>query len=239
MKILVLQTGFLGDVILSSPVFDGIKKIYPDSHLTVVTNPAAIDLVKYHPSVDDAFGFAKRGSDSGITGLISFARKLKAKNFDIVFSLHKSLRSAALLCLSRIPLRYGFSEASGTFFYHFLCPRKDLEHDVLRNLAIFRNLGKEPEEFSQRMKIGLREEWLSEAETCLAPLGSKPVIGLAPGSVWETKKWTEAGFSDLAELLAQDGFEIVLIGGPQDKKVAERIVESCKVPLTDLSLIHI
>ena len=88
MNILVIQTGFLGDLILSTAVFSNLKSIYPNSKLTVVCTPAAADLVVHHNSVDQVIPFAKRGKDGGVHGLWSFSKNLKSNNFDQIFCLH-------------------------------------------------------------------------------------------------------------------------------------------------------
>jgi len=233
-NVLVVQTGFLGDVILSSPVYPNLKELYPESEITVLTTPLAVDLVQNHPDVKRVIAFDKRGSDSGMSGLIKMAGRLKKEKFDAVFSLHKSSRTAVLLRLSGIPKRYGFSEASFRFLYSSTSERKDLKHDVLRNLAILRNVGSQPEELKQEMRIGYSSEWLKQAEQALLPLSGKPLIGIAPGSVWETKKWSTSGFTRVADILQKEGFGIVLIGGPADKDAAREIVRDCNPAPLDL-----
>ncbi len=233
-KILVVQTGFLGDVILSSPVYRNLKEIFPGSSTTVLTTPLATQLVEKDPDVDRVQAFDKRGEDSGFSGLLRMAKKLRVQKFDIVFSLHKSSRTSLLLKLAGIPLRYGFSEAALSFLYTSTFPRKDLEHDVLRNLAIFRNVGIEPKELKQEMRIGYSPEWLQEAKEVLDPISSKPLVGIAPGSVWETKKWSSEGFAKVASELQKEGFSVVLIGGPADKDSASIIMDESEDSPLDL-----
>lgn len=234
MKILLVQTGFLGDLVLSTPVIANIKALYPKAELTVLTTPLAADLVRSHPAVSQVLTFDKRKSQKGLAGLFDMQKRIRREKFAIVFSLHKSYRTALLLFLAGIPKRYGFKEAAASFIYSKTAKRSDQAHDVLRNLAIFRCIGKEPEELLQEMKIALPADAIAKAESLLATKNAKPLVGIAPGSVWATKRWTSEGFSVLAKALASQGFQVVLIGGPDDAEIASEVESSAALPLVNL-----
>lgn len=233
MRILLVQTGFLGDLILSTPVMTNIKKQYPGCSLTVLTTPLGGTLITDHKDVDDVLTFDKRKKQKGIFGLLNMLAIIKAENFDLVFSLHKSYRTALLLYLSGIKKRYGFKEASASFLYSKTARRKDLEHEVLRNLAIFRCIGLEPAELEQAMSLGFSKEVNDKVDELLSGI-DKPLLGIAPGSVWATKRWTTDGFAAVAKEFASKGYQIVLIGGPDDLKTAEDIQKLSAVECTNL-----
>lgn len=228
MKILLVQTGFLGDVVLSTAVMRSLKEIYPESTLTVLVTKQAEPLIRYHPSVDATLVYDKRGKDRGIPGLLRLARLLREENFAAAFSLHKSYRTAVLLLLSGIKNRYGFKEAALSFLYTKTVPRSDLWHDALRNLAIIRAVGKDPLAVDPKLSLEVPEEARRTAEELL-PAGSC-AVGMAPGSVWPTKRWMPEGFADVARALSADGCRIVLLGGKDDEAVAaeiERLAPGC------------
>lgn len=236
-RILIVQTGFLGDVVLSTPVFDAVARKYPGAKLTVLTTPAAISLIKYHPAVSEIIAFDKRKTDSGVAGLLRMAKRLRALRFTKVFSLHKSWRTAALLYLARIPERYGFSEAAGGLLYTARAKRKDLKHEVLRNLAILRSVGVEPDAASARMHIELSAESEQKADAALQPLlaQDKPLVGVAPGSVWATKRWSPAGFADVAKHFLSKGYGVVILGGADDAASADAIEQSVGADILNLT----
>src|SRR5690606_23842291 len=72
------------------------------------------------------------------------------------------------------------------------------------------------------------------AEELLRSLEGKPLIGIAPGSVWATKRWTKEGFAAVARELSRQGYGVVLIGGPEDAESAKEIEESASEPLLNL-----
>ncbi|MBP9838944.1 MAG: glycosyltransferase family 9 protein, partial [Proteobacteria bacterium] len=216
MKILIVQTGFIGDVILSTPVFYNLKKIYPQAKITLLTTKEAFPLMKMQESLDTVKVFDKRQTKKGLKGIQEMAKELANENFDAVFSLHKSFRTALLLKLSKIPHRYGFKESKLNFLYTGVSAR-DYTHEALRNLAILKNINVNIEKISQDLQLNFDEETRVEVEKLLAEVSTEKLIGIAPGSVWATKRWTTAGFSEAAQHFSDKGFRVVLLGGPSDE----------------------
>ena len=65
-------------------------------------------------------------------------------------------------------------------------------------------------------------------------LGDRPLLGVAPGSVWATKRWTSKGFAEVIESFHNEGYAVVLIGGPGDREVGKEIEELCGISLRNL-----
>ena len=234
MKILVVQTGFFGDVVLSTPVFRNLKIRFPEAELFVLTTPHSASLVRFHPDVDEVLSYDKRGKDSSLFGLFRMSSALRRRKFDMVFSLHKSYRTALLLWLAGIPKRYGFDEAKARRLYTACASRKGFPHEVLRNLAILQNIGISPEETEQKMQIGIPADALREADELLSRFSLRKCIGVAPGSVWATKRWTVEGFSEVVRALDSQGFSVVLIGGKNDLDAAIKIEQLSGVAVLNL-----
>src|SRR5262249_39373757 len=55
----------------------------------------------------------------------------------------------------------------------------------------------------------------------LLPDGDAPLVGLAPGSVWATKRWTAEGFADVLRALRAEGTRAVVLGAPAERPLAE------------------
>lgn len=231
MKLLLVQSGFLGDVVLSTPLIGALTSIYPRADISVLTTPAAADLLRFDSRIRQVIVYDKRKSQRGLLGLFRMARLLKEEKFDAAFSLHKSFRTAALLALARIPQRFGFREASAWWLYTKTARRKDLPHEALRNLALLRTVGHNVDEFEQDLIIALSAEALAQAREGLGESSPMPLIGIAPGSVWATKRWTAEGFAECARLLVQQGCRIALIGGPSDTAIAQEVERLAGVSL--------
>ena len=221
-KILVIQTGFLGDVVLSTPVFTQLRKLYPDSSIVLLTTPGAAPMLQGHSALDEVLSYDKRKSDSGIGGLFRMASRLRKYKFSKVVSLHKSHRTALLVAMLGAKKTIGFREASLSFLYSSCATRAEYQHEVQRNLAILKPLGVEPEQSSCPMSLPVLDEAAAQASELLAGAG-KRAIAVAPGSVWATKRWTVEGFASVSDAFLRKGFSVVLIGGPDDVAAGEKI----------------
>jgi heptosyltransferase-2 len=69
----------------------------------------------------------------------------------------------------------------------------------------------------------------------LLPPGDAPLVAIAPGSVWPTKRWTAEGFAAVAHRLAVAGARVVLLGGPADVAACEAVVAGAGAPITSLA----
>ena len=231
-SILLVQTSFLGDTILSTPVIRGIKERYPDSSLWMMTTAQSHGLIKRDPLLAGTIIFDKRGQDRGIKGLLRLAAKIKAHKFDQVFSLHRSMRTALLLSLSGIPERTVFADASLSFLYQNRISRPRGEHEVIRNLSI---LGEVPSADDERLDLRLFAPSLDECSQNVQELF--PSLGqyavLVPGSEWNTKRWYWERFREVASYLVDHGMNVVIPGSR--KEVENNLKVSEGLPVCDFT----
>ncbi len=222
MNILLVQLSFLGDMILSTPVIAGIKKIHPTASLSVLTTPLAAALIENDPLVDTVLTFDKRGRDKSISGMMAKASLLSTYGFDRVYSLHRSYRTSMLLALSNIPERIGFKDAHLSFLYTARRTKKTADHAVIRNLSLlFEELPERALETPLRL-FSPHFDALSRDAKALIPK-TEDMIVLAPGSAWKTKQWHWQGYASVAQYFCKLGKTVVLMGGPDDRAVCQKI----------------
>lgn len=221
-RILITQLGFIGDVILSTPIIRALRDKFPESELTVLTTVAAAPLVELHPARVSVITYDKRGKESGVKGFLKLRAELKSRQFDAVFSLHKSARTALLHRLSGIPLRYGFKESALAFLYSKTISRNSYSHDVERNLSILKTIDLDVE--APRLEIGFSSEVANRVEPLIP---KQKFVVIAPGSVWKTKRWRVQGFAEVASKLLDKGLEVVLIGAKDEQILGELISKRC------------
>src|SRR5215510_7563678 len=92
--LLVVQTSFLGDVVLTTPLVTALRRRLHPRRLAVLVRPDAVPLLTGHPDVDEVLIDDKRGRDRGPAGLLRTARRLRAACFDGAVSAHRSGRTA-------------------------------------------------------------------------------------------------------------------------------------------------
>src|SRR5262249_61122793 len=120
--------------VLTRPPFspgcaDRLGRVY------VSTTPPAPPLREPPPAVRRVIPYAKRGADRGITGIVRLGRALRAERYAFAYLPHRSLRSAALAILARIPRRIGFADG-WRLLYTGSRRRPATGHEVDRLLAL-------------------------------------------------------------------------------------------------------
>ena len=228
-RIVVFHTAFIGDIILALPLVQVLHAWWPDAWLTFVAIPEAAAVLKNHPSINEVVVYDKKGNQKGFSALLSLSRRLRDAAFDVALVPHRSLRSAVVIAMARIPVRVGFSASAGRVFLTDLVPYRHEAHEIARNLDLLQPLGipapahELPALFPSQEDVAVVEKLLREYEDRSPAIRPVNRIALAPGSVWNTKRWPEEYFVDLARKLVASGHGVVLIGGADDRPLCLRI----------------
>ncbi|MEK6754899.1 MAG: lipopolysaccharide heptosyltransferase II [Bacteroidota bacterium] len=226
-NILIIQTAFIGDAILTLPLIQFVKRLSPRCQVDVVVAPRTKELFANHPSIREAIAYDKRGIDRGIRGLLRMVKRMRNRRYALALVPHRSLRSASLAWMLRIPHRIGFDKSGGKFLLTATVKyRKDL-HEIERNLSLLLGVGIEsfPKELPHVYPSTQDQKRVNKLLIEMEVGHPENLIALAPGTIWNTKRWLKERFASLAVQLDDEGFEIVLVGGTEDEKLCEEILK--------------
>ena len=242
MKILFFQTAFLGDLLLSSVFLKNLRLAYPDAEIHLAARGKFAEFFKEFSLVDRAWTVNKKDKKS-LAILIS---SLKKENFDLVFCPHESFHSASICGKLNAAQSFSFRRWFSSFFFNRLVTRPMDLPDVLRQTALLaaanqefgvkwvdfvsKYRGSESQvlsDFSEsrvqipeflKMHLRLPDERIS----LLLKKFDLPseYICIAPGRVWETKKWREEHYVQFAKNRSE---KIIVLGGPGEESLCERI----------------
>lgn len=216
-RTLVIQTAFLGDVVLATGLLDALAARH--GPVDVVTTPAARPLVETHPAVRRAIAYDKRRLDRGLSGLLRLARMLRREGYARAVLPHRSLRSAAIARLAGIPERIGFAGGPASWSYTRVVEAPAGVHDAERQLALAADGVDARSGGRARVSLGLTGEDRLAADRWLTERGiTGDFTALAPGSIWGTKRW--GGYVQLAARLQGP---VVVLGGPDDLPLAREV----------------
>lgn len=219
-KILVIQTAFLGDLILSTVLFKQIKIRHPHSHLTVLVNKGTELVLQSNPYIDTILPVNKKETFKNPLLFIQFLVELRKLHFNICYSPHFSYRSSLISFFSRAKERIGYKE-SGFSFLHTKTYTRPLKgvHEVQKLLSLL--------ELNQieRPEIFLEDGSLIEIKQVLKTI--PPFIAIAPSSLWETKRMPIAKFIDLIRMILEGtNYTPVIIGSKNDLSLANQIIDT-------------
>lgn len=218
MKILIIHTAFIGDIVLSTPLIKRIKDIHPEAKITYVTTPVGASILRNNENITEVIEYDKRGAHSGFKGLVGLGRRLRYENFNLVLTPHRYLRSSILSWLTRSPKRVGYDTASGAILFTNKIKYDKTKHEVEKLLSfVDGDLPKDLKEnypielYPSKKDIQKIDEIWKEND-----LFNRDVVVVAPGSKWFTKKWPLEYFNKVIDLLVANNKSVVVIGGKEE-----------------------
>ena len=230
-KILIFHTAFIGDIVLTLPLAQALRALAPSPSISFVATPAASEILRNHPAIDEILPYDKKGEDRGFGALLRMVDMVQSRHFDCAIIPHRSLRSALLPWSAGISRRIGFTTSAAPFLLTDRVPYRRDHNEIGRNLDLLEPLGVAPDydelpqlfpnEDDRKIVQAMLEHRRAEVST----FDPSRMIAVAPGSVWNTKRWPMESFRALCRALIEDGFSVVLIGGPQDEVLCTRVSE--------------
>ncbi len=207
MTSLVVQTSFLGDVILTTPL---LAELALRSPVDVLTTPVGRTVLANNPAVRNVIVFDKK-SRGRIIKTWNVVRSLRDTETPVTaYMAQGSMRSAAIAAFAGIPERVGFDTSAGKPFYTRTIAYPADKHHTERLLRLAGVT--DPSRMQIRPRLFPGEAERGAADRMLKGI-TKPFVVFAPGSAWGTKCWPY--FPELARLIASD-YPIVVIGGEAD-----------------------
>ncbi|MBN2566173.1 MAG: glycosyltransferase family 9 protein [Candidatus Eisenbacteria bacterium] len=227
-RILVIKLAAAGDVLRTASILPPLRRAYPDSHVTWVTDENALPLIALNPQIDRAMAFSFE------TCLV-----VTGQQFDVSICLDKEERAAALQTAVRAERKLGFGMSSeGAVVPLNAGAEYDYELGLSNEMKFNENGLSYPEIFcrtaeldyeGEAYELTLPEESLDYAQRYVRALSpGDPMVGfnVGAGPVFANKAWTENGFAALAHRVRDElGGTAVLLGGPAERAAVARIVE--------------
>jgi ADP-heptose:LPS heptosyltransferase len=221
-KVLVIQTAFLGDVVLATALVEALYNQNPSIEIHFLLRKGNESLLKGHPFLKQVWVYDKAHKFSSMGRLVSAFRKEK---FDAVFNLHRFLSSGLLAIASGSSFIAGFDKNPLSFLYSkkvehvlpFPYNKKDgYLHETERNQLVL----------STWMEASLRKPKLypsPEDFEITKGMAQQPFVTMAPGSVWPTKRLPESKWVELVNTVPE-AYSIYFIGAPNETELIDTIM---------------
>jgi lipopolysaccharide heptosyltransferase II len=235
-KFLVVRTDRIGDVLLSTPVLEAIKRKYPKSKVSMMISPYTKDLLINNPWVDEIITYEQSSSSD----FFKLVKSLRKKKFDFAILLRPTLRMALLLYLSGIRVRIGTGYRAYQFLFN--CKvyehRKTIEkHELEYNLSMLVPLGISGEVIVPRIFLSAEEETISNKifdEQKVKKDDLKIIVH--PGSGNSSLNYPLGKFAVLADKLIEEfSAKVILTGNSKEVKLSEAIRRKMRNKPVDLT----
>lgn len=219
LRILAIRFSSIGDILLTTPLLRAVRARYPDAHLAFLTKEPFAPLLSDNPRLSQLLTLGPGESLAALGG------RLRRERFTHVLNLHGSLRTRGLRLL--VPARWsGYRNhrvareiliRTKRNLYSRDIPVPERYFDAVRKLDV-RPDGEPPEFY-------LNEKAKAEAGAWIASRfgNGGPVVSVAPGAAHNTKRWPVEYWQDLVQRMTGRGFNVAVVGGPEDQATAEAV----------------
>lgn len=223
-RILIIQTAFIGDVILATALIESVRGCLPDVKIDFVLRKGNESLLANNPHLDKIIIWNKQGGK--YKGLVHTIREIRKQRYDLVINLQRYASSGFMVLRSKSNQKIGYSNNPLSF-----CFSKKLKHEL--------NSGKHEIERNLNLaKLSLPELTLHKPKLFPAPedavsvaiyLQQKPYVVMAPASVWYTKQLPVSKWVELIQKQPAQR-QVFLVGAPGDHQLIDEIIKKSNQP---------
>ena len=214
-RFLIIQTAFIGDVILTTPLLEKIRQRDPQAQVDVMVRKGNEGLLAHHPGVHRLYVLDKRSAKW--RHVFSMIREIRKTRYDHLINLQRFLTTGIISLFARARRKAGFDKNPLSVFYHHRVKHVIGEgtHEIERNLALLDELYGPGFVRPSLYPSGNDYERVRAYQ-------QGDYVCLAPASVWYTKQFPEQKWVELINLLPASR-RVYLIGGPDDAELCERV----------------
>lgn len=226
-KILIIQTAFIGDVILTTPIAEKLHRFFPTAQIDFLVRKGNEGLLADHPYLHNVIVWNKESRK--YNDLVRLSRHIRKNRYDMVINLQRFAASGFLTANSGASVRIGFDKNPFAFSFTNKVPHivENGMHEVERNLKLIESFTDDSYQAPRLYPRPADYELVDQYQL-------KPYVCIAPTSVWFTKQYPLEHWAELIRKISAK-FEIYLLGGPKDQPACAKLLEMVKDrPVTNL-----
>lgn len=207
-KILIIQTAFIGDVILATALAEKLKSHYPNSCIDFLVRSGNETILENNPHLNKVHVWNKKHRK--YRNLLNIIFKTRKERYDIVINVQRFMSTALITTLSRAPIKSGFRKSPLSIFYQTKAPHliENGTHETDRNQKLIEQL---TDKKAAHPKLYLTDKQRKTVEK----YQTQPYICISPGSVWFTKQFPVDKWTELTDKIPPQ-YNIYLTGGKTD-----------------------
>lgn len=216
-KILVIQTAFIGDVVLATGLLEKLHTQWPDASINILVRKGNESLFDQHPFIQEVLVWDKKKAK--YQDLFRLMGLIRRNRYDKVINVQRFAATGLLTALSNARQTIGFDKNPFSFLFsdvvrHVVSESDHPMHEIERNHQLIRAFTDDKAAKPKLYPTPADEESVAQWK-------QQPYICIAPASVWFTKQFPADQWGALIDTL--EVAAIYLIGGPGDEVLCEHI----------------
>ena len=217
-KILVIQTAFIGDVVLATSLIENLHQQFPEVKIDILVRKGNESLFQSHPFLNQVLVWDKKNNK--YQNWVGLLFKIRSRQYDVVLNAQRFAATGAWTAFSKAKIKIGFDKNPFSFlFTHSVLHQfsEKGQHEIDRNHQLLSSL------FVTKVAMPKLYPTASD-ELAVSSYQQTPYLCIAPASVWFTKQFSIEKWVDLINEIPFKG-PIYLIGGPGDKLLCDQILQ--------------
>ena len=224
-KFLVIQTAFIGDVVLATALIEKLHQHYPTAQIDFLVRKGNEGLLAHHPYLREVLVWTKQ--QNKYRNLLSLLSKIREQKYDVVINVQRFAATGMLTALSGAKMTIGFDKNPWSFAFtkkvkHVISTAEQEIHEVDRNQELIKEL---TDATPARPRLYPSDDDYKKVRL----LQQEKYICIAPASVWFTKQFPKEKWVSFINVLPQD-YKIYLLGAPTDKQLCDDIKNAATHP---------
>src|SRR5258706_457554 len=212
---LIIQTAFIGDVILATALIEKIHQYYPEAQIDFLLRKGNEGLLVGHPYLRNVLIWNKK--ESKISNLLKIIKRIRGNRYDCLINVHRFASSGFITAFSKAKLKIGFDKNPVSFLLDKKIKHEiGSLHEVQRNQKLIEEL---TDEDYARPKLFPSNNDFEKVKS----MKEERYICIAPTSVWFTKQFPVEKWIDFLSSIKNKFNQIYLLGAPADQQVCESI----------------
>lgn len=241
-KILIIQTAYIGDVILATSLVDQVKKQFPNSQIDFLLRKGNESLLTNHENIKNIYIWDKK---SKYKSMFTILKKIRSERYDLCLNIQRFFNAGLFTLLSKAKTKVIFDKNPLSFLIsnkvkhsipHYI--EDNFYHEVQRNLQLLQKISEfKIEKDATKYPLSLNTSNSQEKIQAIIKDKSDYLV-MAPSSVWFTKQFSKEKWIELKNEL--NSIHIFFIGAPTDKGYIDTIIQNdshCSNLAGSLSLI--
>ena len=217
-KILVIQTAFIGDVVLATSLIENLHQQFPEVKIDILVRKGNESLFQAHPFLNQVLVWDKKNNK--YQNWVGLLFKIRSIQDDVVLNAQRFAATGAWTAFSKAKIKIGFDKNPFSFLFTRAVVHQFSEkgqHEIDRNHQLLSSLF--------MTKVAMPKLYpTSSDELAVSSYQQLPYLCIAPASVWFTKQFSLEKWVDLINEVPFKGC-IYLIGGPGDKLLCDQILQ--------------
>ncbi|EAX47296.1 glycosyl transferase, family 9 [Thermosinus carboxydivorans Nor1] len=215
-----------------------LRQAYPQAKVTMMVRPAAADIVRNNPVIDDIIVYDYTSKYNTFWDMLNFIRNIRQRKFDLSVSFDRKLRPALIALLAGIPIRVGpdrIFDDKPSYVTRLFTHTVHIPHDIINThqsenyQAIVRGFFG-VEGLARPVMGRYTDKNINNADSLINLLPRKKYrIALCVKGTFKLKNWPQDYFAQLVdELAARYDAAFFIIGAHEDREYADEIINRTK-----------